>query len=209
MHRRAWTKQEVEMLKKLYPTNSTRDLVDIFKRSYNSILGKAKSLGLKKDPAFLRETLLKAQKRACETRKDSWTKSDLEKLKEMYESGLSIREIARILGRGEAATRVRASKLGLRRALDEANKNGRLGEKIAEDIIKHKGWKIIEKGTPNSPFDFIVEINRKRFILNVKYSPQGFTVTKTNLERMFKLGQPAIMYLTDDGRCFFMEVSRI
>jgi len=46
--RNYWSDDEIEMLKRVYPTQSTPSVSRLLGRSINSILNKARKLGLKK-----------------------------------------------------------------------------------------------------------------------------------------------------------------
>lgn len=55
--RRSWTKNEINILKKMFANNYTIDVCDKLNRSYSSINGMAHTLGLKKSSAFMKMEL--------------------------------------------------------------------------------------------------------------------------------------------------------
>jgi hypothetical protein len=78
-----WSRDEVKMLKELYPNHSNQELEQIFSRSEDAIQLKAASLGLKKDKW--------------------WSEEDVELLREMVLDGLSCTKMAKTFGRTRAA----------------------------------------------------------------------------------------------------------
>ena len=76
---RWWTKEEIKLLKELYPSYSNPELEKIFSRSEGAIQMKAALLKLKKD--------------------SWWSEEDIELLKEMNFEGLSYTKIGKTLGR--------------------------------------------------------------------------------------------------------------
>ena len=58
-----WTPEEDRKLVNIYPQMHNMEVADAMQRSYGSIVGRAQVLGLKKDPAYIHEMLMKeAQK---------------------------------------------------------------------------------------------------------------------------------------------------
>lgn len=50
--RRQWSKKEISFLKRSFSTMSATDLADVFGCSSQTVLNKARELGLRKDPAW-------------------------------------------------------------------------------------------------------------------------------------------------------------
>ena len=50
-----WKKEELEVLRRMYPTHSNLEIAQRLDRSVKSVVSKAHNMGLKKDPARLRE----------------------------------------------------------------------------------------------------------------------------------------------------------
>jgi len=119
--RLAWTDDEVNPLKKLYPDNSARDIANELERTVSAAKVKAHRLGLTEKPC-------------------SWSKRELNLLKRLYPSKMA-REIAGQIGRSERATRSKIFRLGLQKRLkyEECHRvvNG-AKEKLCGDC---KTWK--------------------------------------------------------------------
>jgi len=54
---KAWSKQEDDKLREIYPTSSTEELAKIFNRSIEAIRGRAFRLKIRRDGFLLQETL--------------------------------------------------------------------------------------------------------------------------------------------------------
>jgi hypothetical protein len=50
----SWSKDEVKLLKKLFPNRSTQGVADELGRSLRSVMGKAQKMGLKKTKKYLK-----------------------------------------------------------------------------------------------------------------------------------------------------------
>ena len=93
----AWTKDEVKLLKELYPAGGAREIAERIGRSLTAVGQKAYRLGLAE--------ILHA-----------WSKKDLNLLKELYPSETA-QQIADQIGRSLPAIQGRIHKLGLRKRL--------------------------------------------------------------------------------------------
>lgn len=89
-----WSKKEVELLKKVYPTESKEELEKLFNRNMAAITFKANTLNLK--------------------RQQYWTKKEEELLIKNY-AELTDEELSKLLGRSIASIRNKASRLELRK----------------------------------------------------------------------------------------------
>jgi len=118
-----WGKEEIEILKKYYPTTSNKDLLTLLpNRTRRAIINKAEELGLKKKNIF-------------------WSKEEIEILKKHYFSS-SWEELTKLLpNRSKNAIRHKAQKLGLNRKrkkiIKETEKYVKvLKTEIPKDIFK-------------------------------------------------------------------------
>ena len=50
----SWSKDEVRLLKKLYPNRTTKEVADQLGRSLRSVMGKSQTMGLKKSKKHLK-----------------------------------------------------------------------------------------------------------------------------------------------------------
>lgn len=63
MKKKNWTPAEDRLLAEIYPNLNNQEVAKQMNRSYGSIIGRASSLGLKKDPAYIHQLLMvEAQK---------------------------------------------------------------------------------------------------------------------------------------------------
>jgi hypothetical protein len=90
---RLWTTEDLERVRELYPVHGVAET--------------AKALGRTRRAVFRRASLLGLQRRPF------WTPSEDRRLALLWDTDLSLRQIARELGRLETATYLRAEKLGL------------------------------------------------------------------------------------------------
>ena len=95
--RRAWSEDEVKLLKKLYPDGGAEEIAERIGRPLTAVQQKAYRLGL-------------AEKL------HAWSKKDLNLLKELYPSETA-QQIADEIGRSLPAIQGRIHKLGLRKGL--------------------------------------------------------------------------------------------
>jgi hypothetical protein len=90
-----WSRQEIRLLKKMYPDNSVQDMTNELGRTAPGVYRKAYKLGLRKSIRV-------------------WSKRELDLLKKLYPSKTA-QEIAEQVGRPVQATRTRIFKLGLKK----------------------------------------------------------------------------------------------
>lgn len=90
---RPWTQEDLDCLRKLYPARGVAET--------------AKELGRTRRSVFRRASLLGLQRRPL------WTPSEDRRLALLWDTDLSLRQIARELGRLETATYRRAGEIGL------------------------------------------------------------------------------------------------
>ncbi len=95
-----WSKQELTLLKKLYPDNNVQDIANQLGRTITAVLTKAHRLGLRKSHV--------------------WSKKELNLLKKLYPSRTA-QQIADQIGRPVPATRKRIFKLGLKKRKQKAS----------------------------------------------------------------------------------------
>ncbi|MDR2734655.1 MAG: hypothetical protein LBC99_08490 [Spirochaetota bacterium] len=103
-----WTEQELDMLRKLYPSMTNVDIAKKLGRPKASVDKKGFDNGLKKDPKHRREVAISNNKK----RRNSWTKEEETTLKKMYQKN-TYREMADILNRNPQSIQSKATKLGL------------------------------------------------------------------------------------------------
>lgn len=92
MNRAIWSKEESELLKKVYSLKTSKQLSEIFPQYTNTqILRKAKQLGLKKDPLVAKQSRLE---NSIIQRQDLWTDEEINILLEYYpkEGALGVQE---------------------------------------------------------------------------------------------------------------------
>ena len=207
---RPWTEEEDRILKELYPTTDTEELAQRLGRSRHAINKRAADLGIKKDPEFVR-LVRKLSWRKGKKKEMLWTKEEDEKLCHLYlEEELSVEEIAKKLNRTESAIRNRVRFLGIYRSGNHPNEVGDEGEALAEEYFKERGWKILKKGTRVASYDFVVEANGVRFVVNVKNSSTGNVAISTcNLRRLAESGEgrPAFLVFDELGNVYFMLIA--
>ena len=92
-----WSKREENLLRKLFPDNSFREIANQIGRSIPSVSKKAHKLGFRKPKAY-----------------PNWSKKELNLLKKLYPSRTA-QEVADKTGRSVQAVRKRIVKLGLKK----------------------------------------------------------------------------------------------
>lgn len=102
MNGKEWTKEELERLRRIYPSASTPELLAAFPgRTHTSLRHKASRLGIEADPcahhAHLRE----------------WDDQSLQRLQDTYETG-NIKRIAQALGKSPGSVYHKARQVGLK-----------------------------------------------------------------------------------------------
>ena len=90
---RLWTSEDLERLRELYPLHGVAVTAEALGRTRRSVFRRASLLGLQRRPM--------------------WTPSEDRRLALLWDTDLSLRQIARELGRLETATYHRAGKIGL------------------------------------------------------------------------------------------------
>ena len=103
-----WTDQELDTLRKLYPSMTNADIAKKLGRPKASVDKKGFDNGLKKDPDHRRKVAISNNKK----RRNSWTKEEEATLKKMYQKH-TYREMADILKRNPQSIQSKATKLGL------------------------------------------------------------------------------------------------
>jgi Holliday junction resolvase len=209
---RTWTEEEDRILRELYPTTDTEELAQRLGRSRHAVNRRAASLGIRKDPEFVR--LVKTLSwRKGKKKEMLWTKEEEEELRRLYlEEGLPVEEIARRLNRTESAIRNRVRFLGIYRSGAHPNEVGDRGEVLAEEYFKERGWKVLKKGTRVASYDFIVEADGIRFAVNVKNSSTGNVAISTrNLRRLAECseGRPAFLVFDERENVYFVPIAFI
>lgn len=91
-----WSREELELLKKLFPVKSTLEIASRLNRSFHSVR---------------RETILMGLSRRKEW---AWSKEEIKQLKKMYAT-TSTWKIANKFGRSLSAIRRQARKMGLKK----------------------------------------------------------------------------------------------
>ena len=92
-----WSKDEVRLLKKLFPKGKAREIANQIGRSVNAVRIKAHKLGLRKPNQY-----------------PVWSKKELNVLKKLYPTQTA-QKIAGKIGRPVQAVRLRIFKLGLKK----------------------------------------------------------------------------------------------
>ncbi|MGE5295922.1 MAG: hypothetical protein ACM3VT_13940 [Solirubrobacterales bacterium] len=100
-----WTAREEESLARLFPITDTKDLAARFGRSWWAILGKARSLGLSREPHD-----------ECRRRREGrrWSPDEIERLRTLYRI-LPYEDVADEIGRSHDAVKMKARRLRLRK----------------------------------------------------------------------------------------------
>lgn len=111
--RKQWTQQEKELLKKIYPTTSWDEMIEIFQTSKDNITHKAKNLGIK------REMVNYAK----------YTQEEVQYIKDNY-GKISSKEMAERLGRTAVAIETKIKKLKLNKRTLWTNEEIELLKKV-------------------------------------------------------------------------------
>lgn len=201
-----WTKEEEELLKKIYATTPADELEKIFHRKRYAIAWKARKLGLEKDSGFV-SSILKYRWRENPRR---WTEEEINKLKDLYlNKKLKITEIAKIMGRSYNSVWTYISKLGLKRIPIVKNlKVGWIGEQLAEDFFKKKGWKVVGRPSSIAPYDFVIDRGYGREYVNAKHGKKVM-ITMKQIEKLAKLGKSSFLCITFDKHIYLLEINKI
>lgn len=116
--KRIWTKDEEELLKKVYPIKTIEQLCEIFpNKTDKQINKKAKNLKLKKDKLFIKEIRIK---KSLSARSDLWTKEELDILQQYYPIG-GVYEVKKMLPqKSKDSIRRKANTLGITKNEDSS-----------------------------------------------------------------------------------------
>lgn len=209
--RNLWTDEEIRTFKKLYSIKTNYELTFILKKSTPTLLRMARKLGLKKSENYKKVII----KKRLSARKVSpmWTEEEEAKLKIMYLAGESIDKIMLTLSRPEGGVYGKIKQLGLHRPIKTAKRKayrlGESGELMAKEIFIKKGWQIIEKGNKTTCYDFIIKNSEGSWAVNVKHGSKA-PLSRVNILRLFATPhKPAVVYITNDKKAFFMPIQRI
>ena len=93
----SWTKEDIKLLKKLYPHGNTRMIAERLCRPLTAVRQKAYDIGIKTDVY------------------QYWTKEDLKLLKKLYPDVMTD-ELTRRFGRSAGSIKTKARQLGLRKS---------------------------------------------------------------------------------------------
>jgi len=191
---RKWTIEDEKLLRKLYATTPIYELAKILNRKPAVISQKAFRIGLRRSEY------------------NFWSKEDIENLKKLYKKDISLFEMTKVLKRSPSAIQRKAFEIGIKHNVPSnlAVNRGVKGEELAPKIFEALRWKIIEKGTPTSPYDFIVQrSDGSIWFINAKYGNRS-AITGDNLGRLRKLSDNCgFLYISVSGEVFFLSVEPI
>ncbi len=211
---RLWSEEELRLLRENHGTTHDEELAELIGRTVPAIRIKASTLGLKKDPEFMKKYLLESMNRARKIGFDKrgyhWGEEDNEKLRNLYlHSDLTLDEIAEKLDRAKPTIIWRLRKLKIP-TKDKRNKSGYEGERIAVKFFERVGWEILERGTKTTPHDFLVKIDERKYAINVKNGT--LHVHKSNIRRLMSLAAKgysiAFLYIDPDKNIHFMPIEK-
>lgn len=130
-----------------------------------------------------------------------------EEVRQLHRKGMSNNEIASALGFHTSTVKRSLKRMNLRTNFkDPGNSKGRQGEILAEEFFEENKIKVLEVGTNNSPFDFIVRYNDKTFAINVRHTNR-LNLVPNKIEVLEPFGIPVILWL-DKGKWFWLEVKQ-
>jgi len=92
----SWTKDDIRLLKKLYPHGNTRKIAERLNRPLTAVRQKAYDIGMKTDVYHY------------------WSKSDMKLLEKLYPNAIT-QELAKRLGRSAGSIKTKARQLGLKK----------------------------------------------------------------------------------------------
>jgi hypothetical protein len=93
----SWTKEDIKLLKKLYPKGNIKKLAERLNRPLTAVRQKAYDIGMKSDVY------------------NYWTKADLQLLRKLYANTVT-KEIADRLKRSAGSVKTKARQLGLKKS---------------------------------------------------------------------------------------------
>jgi len=203
-----WTDKEIETLKQRYPTTFNNELCKILGKTISSIINKAHRLRLKKSDVFLNEFRRKGMLRAKNAHLELgdyrlWSDAEKQELIKLYNAGEPTPKIADRLKRSESATRNMMKVLRLL-GRDKRRVSGLKAEKLAQSIMEQQGWRIIQKGGNNLPFDYIAEVNGEIFVIDVKSGTLNEDISA--FMRFLALPYKHAFIYVVLGKVFFMPV---
>lgn len=103
-----WSENDLDLLKRLYPTQSNAEIAKKLKRTKSSVDKKAHELSLRKEKGY--RSTIAAQNNA--RRKNSWRADEVAKLKKLFNRH-TYAELASIFGRNAQSVQSKATRLGL------------------------------------------------------------------------------------------------
>lgn len=109
----AWTPEEEELLKKIYPSESKENILAAFNRPWKGIWSRAYSMGLRRDKDVILHEMQEGGRAVIAP--DTWTPEENEILQKIYESRNKEDIMASLPNRTWRAIRNQAIKLGMRR----------------------------------------------------------------------------------------------
>jgi hypothetical protein len=92
----SWTKDDIRLLKKLYPHGNTKKIAERLNRPLTAVRQKAYDIGMKTDVY------------------QYWSKGDMKLLEKLYPNAIT-QELAKRLGRSAGSIKTKARQLGLRK----------------------------------------------------------------------------------------------
>ena len=92
----SWTKDDIRLLKKLYPYGNTKKIAERLNRPLTAVRQKAYDIGMKTDVY------------------QYWSKGDMKLLEKLYPNAIT-QELAKRLGRSAGSIKTKARQLGLRK----------------------------------------------------------------------------------------------
>ena len=92
----SWTKDDIRLLKILYPHGNTRKIAERLNRPLTAVRQKAYDIGMKTDVYHY------------------WSKSDMKLLEKLYPNAIT-QELAKRLGRSAGSIKTKARQLGLKK----------------------------------------------------------------------------------------------
>ena len=94
----SWTKNDIKLLKKLYPKGNIKKIAERLNRPLTAVRQKAYDIGMKSDVY------------------NYWTKEDLQLLKKLYPNTVTS-ELAKRLKRSDGSIKTKARQLGVRKSV--------------------------------------------------------------------------------------------
>ena len=114
-----WSREEVILLRKMYPDNSIRDIANQLSRTVSKVNYKVRKLRLRKANPV-------------------WSKKELNQLRKLYPSRTA-QQIAGYIGRSVPATKTKIHRLGLKKKKKESHRT--IDDKKQKRCLKCKKWK--------------------------------------------------------------------